>query len=107
MYFDFDDYRPDTPRLATAISWREGVLISIIFHLVMVILLITSPQLFSDNGEAQRERARVLAVRLGESREQTQFVFVQPRLERPTPKPPERADPSDRDRAAKTPLRVP
>ena len=47
MYFDFDDYQPDTPRVMTSISWREGVLLSIIFHLLMVITLILSPKLFT------------------------------------------------------------
>ena len=60
MYFDFDDYRPDTPRVMTAISWREGVLLSIIFHLVLVITLILSPRLFSIS-DAARARAVALA----------------------------------------------
>ena len=34
MYFDFEDYRPDIPPVGRAISWREGVLLSIIVHLV-------------------------------------------------------------------------
>jgi TonB family protein len=107
MYFDFEDYRPDTPRLATAISWREGVLLSVIFHLLMVILLITSPRLFSDDGEAARERARVFAEKLAAAREQTQFVFVQPRVERPVENPPLRPELSDRDREARAPQRAP
>jgi hypothetical protein len=62
MYFDFDDYRPDTPRVMTAISWREGVLLSIIFHLVMMIFLIVSPKLFPVDEAA---RARALALSKG------------------------------------------
>src|SRR5437667_284670 len=58
MYFDFDDYRPDTPRVTTAISWREGVLLSIIFHLLMVITLILSPKLFTMSDAAPRRRHR-------------------------------------------------
>jgi TonB family protein len=105
MYFDFEDYRPDTPRLVSAISWREGVLLSVIFHLVMVIVMITSPRLFSDDGEAARARARAFAERLAATREQTRFVFVQPRVERPAPKPPERPELSDQDRVARAPER--
>ena len=37
MYFDFEDYRPDTPRISTAISVREAVLLSIVAHLLVVI----------------------------------------------------------------------
>jgi TonB family protein len=103
MYFDFEDYRPDTPRLVSPISWREGVLLSVIFHLVMVIIMITSPRLFFDDGEARRARAREFAERLAAEREQTQFVFVQPRVERPAPTPPERPALSDQDRVARAP----
>ncbi|HVH25840.1 MAG TPA: TonB family protein [Vicinamibacterales bacterium] len=106
MYFDFEDYRPDTPRLASAISWREGVLLSVIFHLLMVIVMMTSPRLFSDDGEAARARARAFAEKLAAAREQTRFVFVQPRVERPAPKPPERPELSDQDRVARAPERA-
>ena len=40
MYLDFEDYRPDIQPIGRAISWREGVLLSIIVHLVFIILLI-------------------------------------------------------------------
>src|SRR5256885_11632755 len=102
MYFDLDDYRPDTPRVMTAISWREGVLLSIIFHLLMVITLILSPKLFSVNEAA---RARALALAEQRDRDHTQFVFVQPRLDREAPKPRDRADASDKDRIAQAPHR--
>ena len=104
MYFDFDDYRPDTPRVVTAISWREGVLISIIFHLVMVILLIISPRLFPVDEAA---RARALALAQQRAQDNTQFVFVQPRLDREAPKSRPRADPSDKDRIAQAPQQAP
>ena len=103
MYFDFDDYRPDTPRVVTAISWREGVLLSVIFHLLMVITLIVSPRLFPVD---EARRARTLA--LAEQRAQNKtFVFVQPRLDTEAPKPPDRADPSDKDRVARAPEQAP
>src|ERR687898_842643 len=44
MYFDFEDHRPDITPVGRAISWREGVLISIIFHMAGVIALLTLPQ---------------------------------------------------------------
>jgi outer membrane biosynthesis protein TonB len=104
MYFDFDDYRPDTPRVVTAISWREGVLLSIIFHLLMVIVLIVSPRLFPVDEAA---RARALALAEQRVKENTQFVFVQPRLDIEAPKPPDRADASDKDRVARAPEQAP
>jgi outer membrane biosynthesis protein TonB len=104
MYFDFDDSRPDTPRVATAISWREGVLLSIIVHLLTVITLILSPELF-----AVDEAARARAIALAEQRvkDNAQFVFVQPRLDTEAPKPPDRADASDKDRIARAPEQAP
>jgi TonB family protein len=104
MYFDFDDYRPDTPRVVTAISWREGILLSIIFHLLMVITLIVTPRLFPVDEAA---RARALALAEQRVKDNTQFVFVQPRLDTEAPKPPDRADASDKDRIAQAPEQAP
>ena len=103
MYFDFEDYRPDTPQVTTAISWREGVLLSVIFHLLMAITLILSPRLFPVN-EAARARALALAERRAQN---NTFVFVQPRLDTEALKPPDRADSSDKDRIARAPEQAP
>ena len=62
MYFDFEDYRPDIAPVGRAISWREGVLLSIIVHLLMVIVLLLSPRLFPVRSEAAA-RARAAAAR--------------------------------------------
>lgn len=104
MYFDFDDYRPDTPRVVTAISWREGVLLSVIFHLLIVITLILSPKLFTMSDAA---RARAIALAEQRAQDRAQFVFVQPRLDTEAPKPPDRADSSDKDRIARAPEQAP
>ena len=104
MYFDFEDYRPDTPRVMTAISWREGVLLSIIFHLLMVITLIVSPRLFPVD-EAARARAAALAQK--RAQDNAQFVFVQPRLDTEARKPPDRGVSSDKDRSARAPEQAP
>jgi TonB family protein len=103
MYFNFEDARPDTPRLTEALSRREGVLLSIIFHLVAAIFLIVSPKGFPEDREAARARAEELAERLAREREQMRFVFVQPLVERIAPKPPERAEASDENRIAAAP----
>ena len=44
MYFDFEDYHPDTPTIGRVISWREGVLLSIIVHLLGVVLILLLPR---------------------------------------------------------------
>src|ERR1051326_5049096 len=54
MYFDFEDYRPDISPVGRAISWREGVLLSIIAHMAMVIVLLLAPRLFPYAPEAGR-----------------------------------------------------
>jgi len=103
MYFDFEDYHPDITPVGRAISWREGVLLSIIAHLVMVILVLVAPKWFPFLTNTGRPR---LAVVQQPPPDQTRFVFVQPRFERQVPKAPDRADPSDRDRIARAPQRA-
>jgi TonB family protein len=101
MYFDFEDYHPDIQPVGRAISWREGVLLSIIVHLAMIIVILLFPRWFPFDEAAARARMHALEVRQAE--QQPQFVFVQPRLERAVPKPPDRGDASDRDRLARAP----
>ena len=103
MYFDFEDYRPDTPTIGRVISWREGVLLSIIFHLTVIILILVAPRLFPESVQAMRARLLAEQQRL---QDQARFVFVQPRIDRPAAKPPERAEFSDIDREARAPRRA-
>jgi TonB family protein len=105
MYFDFEDYRPDISPVGRAISWREGLLLSIIVHLAMVIVLLLWPRLFPFDAAAARQRAVALEARRPE--EPARFVFVQPRVDLRAPKPPPRAEPSDQDRVARAPERAP
>ncbi len=102
MYFDFDDYHPDISPVGQAISWREGVLLSIIAHLVFVILLLVVPKWFPFLTQS-----RPVPVPVQQRPDNTQFVFVQPRVERPAARAPERAVPSDLNRVAATPEKAP
>jgi TonB family protein len=104
VYFDFEDYRPDTPRVSTAISWREGVLLSVIFHLLVVIVVVLQPQLFSVDKEAALARAQALAETFDQDR--MRFILVEPRVDTPAPAAPDRADLSDKDRVARAPERA-
>lgn len=110
MYFDFEDYRPDTPSYVRPISTREGVLVSIVIHLVLVILILIAPELpFAKAAEARRQ-AELEEQRRQEreqQRESPRFVFMQPRVETPPPRPPQRAELSDVDRRARTVERAP
>ena len=99
MYFEIEDYKPDITPVGRAISWREGVLLSVIVHLAGVIFLLVAPQYFPVDEQALRARqARVRP----NSKEPTTFVFVQPRVDLKALKPPQRAAPSDQDREARS-----
>jgi TonB family protein len=102
MYFDFDDYRPDVTGIGSVISWREGVLLSIIVHLALVIALLLLPRYFPEDSNKARERMLALAKQLEEQRKPERFVFVQPREDLRAPAPPPRAEASDQDRQART-----
>jgi TonB family protein len=100
MYFDFEDHRPEISRVERAISWREGVLLSIIVHMAVIIGVLLAPE-WLPFGQATPKPVQVAeAVAPAEP---PRFVFVQPRVERPVPKPPERGPASDRDRLARAP----
>ena len=101
MYLDFEDYRPEFYPVGRAISLREGVLIAFIVHLLAVIFVLLSPRLFPDDGRAAR--AQALLLRQQQRTDQPRFVFVQPRLDLTAPKPPDRAEMSDKDRMLRSP----
>src|SRR5688500_20195100 len=84
MYIDFEDSRPDTPRVEGALSVREGVLISIIVHLLALIAVILVPDLLP-------ESVRPMPVAAVEQppRQSPRFVFMQPQVDisKPQPRP--------------------
>jgi TonB family protein len=106
MYFDFEDYRPDVHPVGRAISWREGVLISIIVHLAGIIALLLLPDLVPTDPHV-RETEVLAAAPTPAPEEQPRFVFVQPRVDTPSPRPPARAELSDENRVARAPERAP
>src|SRR5215471_6498699 len=102
MYFEIEDYRPDITPVGRAISWREGVLLSVIFHLCVVILILLFPKFFHDDSAS---RAQALLAQQEEHRDHERFVFVAPRNDITAPRPRPQAAPSDKDRIARTPER--
>ena len=111
MFIDFDEYRPDTPHLERAISLREGIMLSIIGHLLLTLMFVIGPPPFiarwlqpspeevaARQAELERQRAQ---------QEQPRFVFVQPRVDMRAPEPPPRAEMSDQDRVAQALERAP
>ncbi len=104
MYFDFEDYHPDIQPVGRALTRLEVILLSIIFHLLGVIAILLAPRYFPALFVPAQVKQSPLLV---QPQDQMQFVFVQPRVERPAPRAPERAEPSDRDRLATTPFQPP
>jgi len=110
MYFDFEDFRPDTPSLVSPISRREGVLLSIIVHLAAVILILVWPHLPFVKAMLERQQQAIELQRqrqLEDLRNRMQFVFVAPKVDIETKVPPNLADLSDKDRRARTVERAP
>ena len=110
MYFNFEDYHPDTPRLPRSLTRLEVSLLTLVFYLSVVILILVWPHLsFVKAWEVERQQqlAKLAQEQLERQRESARFVFVQPRVDLQAPKPPPRADLSDMDRKARTVERAP
>jgi TonB family protein len=101
MLLDFEDYRPETPRITFPISIREGVLLSLVVHLLFVIALLLAPDAFFGPSPVQ-----TAALLQPQDREPLRFIEVVPLEERPAP-PRLPADQSDLDRRSFTIERAP
>src|SRR5580692_120740 len=98
MYFDLEDYHPEEPRVARAISAREGVLLSLIAHLVALVLIILAPRF-------GWFKPRVVPVDPAPD-EVIRFVNIQPAVNR-SATPNHTPAPSDMDRRSATVTHVP
>ena len=103
MYFDLEDYRPDTPRIPNPISIREAVLISVIVHLVFVISYLLVPEEWFERQELLAENAMPVDP---QRQPPLRFVEVMPLLDR-MEQPVRPADQSDLDRRSQTRERPP
>ena len=105
MYFNFEDYRPDTPTLPRSLTRLEVCLLTIVVYLAFVIVMLVWPKLpFVQAWEAERkqELAKQQQEEMQRQRENARFVFVAPRVDLQARKAPERAELSDLDRKART-----
>ena len=102
MYFDFGDYRPDTPSLDGAMSSRERIIISVFLHALIVAAILVAPRLpwVRAAADAARQAALEQAALQPAEPEEERFVYVRPLAEVPVPEPPPRAELSDQDREA-------
>jgi TonB family protein len=103
IHFDLDDRYQDENVVGSAISRRDGVTLSMIFHGLLAVALIVGPQLsvFQPSPEElERRQAELERQREAASR---RLVFVQPRVDMPAVRPAERPELSDLDRQAQAP----
>lgn len=101
-HFDLDDRYQEEQLVGSAITRRDGVMVSIIFHGLLAAALIIGPQLpmFQPSPEELQRRQAELERQQEEA--QRRFVFVQPRVDMRAEQPPARAELSDADRLAQT-----
>jgi TonB family protein len=97
MQLDLEDYKPDTPRLATANSWRGGVL-SLVVHGAIVLFILFAPSMLFNAVQ----QAQVIPV----DQDQVRFVQMVPMRDRVAPPKP-LAESSDKNRRATSPEKVP
>jgi len=109
IHFDFDDRYQDELVVGSAISKREGVLVSTLFHAVILAVILFGPELpFLKTDPEELEARQQELQRMQREREQAsrRFVFVQPRVDFEAKQPPPRAELSDIDRQARAPQRA-
>jgi TonB family protein len=109
IHFDFEDRYQDENVVGSAITRRDGVFLSVVFHGLLAAALLIGPQLpiFQPTPEELARRQAELERQDEEARRR--FVFVQPRVDMPAEQPRERFELSDENRQAQAPqiARVP
>ena len=106
IHFDFDDRYQDDLVVGAAIPRRDGVLLSVVVHVLVAGALIFGPRLPLFQPSREELEARQRELQRQEQPNQT-FAFVQPRVDVPALRTPERAQPSDLDRRAQAPQPAP
>jgi TonB family protein len=103
IHFDIDSRYQDELVVGSAISRREGVIFSVVVHIILILAIFLVPKLpmFQVTPEELARRRAELEQQLREQQDR-RFVFVQPRIDMKALTPPERAPLSDADRQAQT-----
>jgi TonB family protein len=104
IHFDFDNRYQDDNVVGHAINRRDGVLLSVIFHSLIAAALILGPQLpmFQPTPEELEQQQAELERQREEAAQR--MVFVDPNVDIPALRPPDRAELSDIDRQAQDPV---
>jgi TonB family protein len=98
MYFDFEDRYTDYQPVGGAIRRWDGVLVSVLVHVAIVLVVLFAPLPAFLSRDAETE---AVVMPPDAERERPQFVFVQPRLDMEAKQPRERAEASDKNRMAR------
>jgi TonB family protein len=108
IHFDFDDRYQDELVVGSAISKREGVLMSSMIHAVIVALILFGPDwtFLDPSPEELQARQEQLERQRERQRDEQRFVFVQPRIDFEALRPPPKAELSDLNRRARTEQRA-
>jgi hypothetical protein len=90
IHFDIDSRYEDELVVGSAISRREGVVFSVVFHIVLILAILLVPKLpmFQVSPEELARRRADFERKLREQADQ-RFVFVQPRIDMKSLQPPE------------------
>jgi TonB family protein len=105
MHFDFDGRYDEHQPVGGSLRRWDGLLLSVVVHALLIVvgLFLSTIDVFN-----RAERIAEIEQQIQQQRrERPQFVFVQPRLDMPAERPPERAEASDLDRRARTPEPTP
>ena len=87
MYFDFDDRYRDIEPVGSAINRRDGVAVSVLVHAAILVGLLLVPQYLP-----QRSPEELQFQPQPRDRDNPTFVFVQPKMDLPPLRRPERAE---------------
>jgi TonB family protein len=108
IHFDFENRYEDEHIVGRAISAREAVVLSIVFHTLVILLFQYGPDLnfLKPSPEEVEARKQELLRRQELERANRRFVFVQPQIDMKAPEPKPNVDLSDLDRRAQAPQRA-
>ena len=77
MYFNFEDYRPDTPTLPRSLTRLEVVLLTVVVYLSIIIFILISPHLpWVKAWEAERQQALAEQQKVEQQRQRDNARFV-------------------------------
>jgi TonB family protein len=102
IHFDFDERYQDENVVGSAITRRDGFMVSVLTHALLLAALILVPQLSLFELSPEELAAQQEELRQQQEQERPRFVFVDPKIDLKALQPPDRAQLSDLDRQAQS-----